>query len=468
MLFDHALVYNYEKFGLMAVLLAAIILTAVTAAHTFCANLPRMRRGSLLALHGVVLILQTSQFLAVAAPPKELAFHVSAQCIALLMLGPAFYIYVYILTCRKFMSPPHLVALFLIPAAGILLVLTNHLHQLFFTFYHVFYVRFSPAFFYVSAYNYLCAAAALRLMFRQARQARQNGGAGVRLIAAAAAALLMLLTVDLFEWVNPLFFPYDLTPAALAPAQIVFLLAGSFISRYHSLLTARVNVLDSLNESIIMTDWNKNVEYFNHTPLNELFRLQEGISIDDLSKKQSLTTAFDFRDTVSAGEFTYGKLNHGGAFENIQTFSYLAQPLYKGKKQNNPVGVLYSFRDISAYKTLIASLDAKNYELTLALEKLKKHMLVITRLAKETEREKILRQMRETVGSNISKIVDNLVAVILIAEKEGARPAVIKEKIEESIQYARTGIHTIRESVSTLYLTSTFEGRAADDPGADC
>ena len=467
MLFDHALVYNYEKFYLMAVLLAAIILAAVIAAHTFCANLTRMRKSSLLALYGLVLILQAAQFLAVVAPPKELAFYVGAQCIALLMLGPVFYIHVHILVHRKFLSPLQLVVLFLIPMTGILLVLSNSFHHLFFTFHNIFYVRLSTAFFYFSAYNYLCAAAALRLLFLQSRQNMQNGGAGMRLIAAAAAALLMLLMVDLFELMNPLFFPYDLTPAALAPAQIVFLLAGAFTNRYNSLLTARINVLDSLTEAIILTDWNKNIEYFNRTPLNELFRLRDGISLDDLCEEQSPAPVFDFRDTVSAGEFMYSKLNHGGEFKEIQTFSYAMQPLYKGKKQKNPVGALYSFRDISEYKTLIARLDAKNFELTTALEKLKKHMRVITQLAEETEREKIMRHMHETVGSYISKIINTLVVVKSFAETEAAGSAVIKEKIAESIQYARTGINAIRESVSTLYLTSTGEGRAADDPGVD-
>jgi len=451
MLYDHALVYNYEKFYLMFVLLAAIILTVILATHAFCVNLPRRNKNSLLALHGVVLLLQTSQFLAVVAPPKELTFHVSGQGIALLMLGPAFYIHVHVLICRKFLKPLQAALLLAIPVTGALLVLTNSWHNLFFTFHDAFYVRFSAAFFYFSAYNYLCAFTAILLLYMRYKKKRENGGADLRWVAAATGAVLLILAIDLFEFRNPAFFPYDLTPATIALAQIIFRLAGVSPSRYKSLLTARINVLDSLNESIIMTDRNNKILYLNQTPLNKMLCLKIGAGIDVLNQDQLIEPTLDFRETVSEGEFMCG------GPEDKKVFSYAVTPLHKGQRQKSPVGKLYTFREITVYKTLISSLDAKNMELAAALERLRKHMRVVKQLAEERERNKIMQYVISTVGNCISGIINTLAAADFLKGRKEANRVVIKDKIEKSIRFARDGINKTRESVSTLHMRSETE-----------
>lgn len=90
-MFEHSLVYTYEKLYLMTVLLAAIILTTVLAAYTYSANLYRWRKNALLALLFVVLTLQTGQFLAVVSPPPEVGFFVKLQGASLCLLGPLFF-----------------------------------------------------------------------------------------------------------------------------------------------------------------------------------------------------------------------------------------------------------------------------------------------------------------------------------------------------------------------------------------
>lgn len=90
-MFEHWLVYTFEKLYLMAALLAAIILTTVLTAYTYSANLYKRRKYSLLALLTVVLVLQTAQFLAVVSPPREITFFVQVQLMSLCLLGPVFF-----------------------------------------------------------------------------------------------------------------------------------------------------------------------------------------------------------------------------------------------------------------------------------------------------------------------------------------------------------------------------------------
>lgn len=81
-MFEHSLVYTFEKLYLMAALLAAIILTTVLAACTYSANLDKRRKFSLLALLTDLLVLQTAQFLKTAGsqtPGLEIRFQIGLK-----------------------------------------------------------------------------------------------------------------------------------------------------------------------------------------------------------------------------------------------------------------------------------------------------------------------------------------------------------------------------------------------------
>jgi signal transduction histidine kinase len=432
-MFEHSLVYTFEKLYLMAALLAAIILTTALAACTYSANLPGRRKSSLLALLTVALVLQTAQFLAVVSPPREAPFFVQVQLMSLCLLGPGFFYLSAAVLNNRFASPRTLIPFFLPPAAGLLLIPSNGLHNLFFTVHSDFHVEYLTLSHFISASNYLCAAAALVLLVLHRRR---NGGPVLgRMAAAAAGAVSFVLAVDVFEFFNPRFFLYDLTPASLGVAQLLFLCGILRLKEFRSLLSTRIKVLDSLNETVVVTDPDNNIVYFNETPLSEQLGIEIGAKMGAVREWPS-----------PSGELT---LN----CSSTRHFFYYIHPL--GREKDDPTGKLYSFRDVTEYKTLIARLDEKNKELLSALAELQKQTSLIKQLTEETERNRILKQVNSTVGHYIHQIIRNL---------ETARSSTgtqdeeigeeidegIKERIQDSIRCARTGIEKIRESVSLL------------------
>ncbi|MDO9533859.1 MAG: hypothetical protein Q7J85_00680 [Bacillota bacterium] len=117
MLFEHELVYNFEKFNMITVLLTAIILTSVLVAYTLCANLSKEEKNSLLFLHGLVLAIQTGHFLAIVSPPREFVFFIKLQYVSICLLGPAFYLYLHVALLKYFLRRLYLAALCLVPGA---------------------------------------------------------------------------------------------------------------------------------------------------------------------------------------------------------------------------------------------------------------------------------------------------------------------------------------------------------------
>lgn len=318
----------------------------------------------------------------------------------------------------------------------------NDLHNLFYTVYSDFHVEYFTPFYFISAYNYLCATAALVLLVLHHRR---NGSPGVgRMAAAAAGAISFVLAVDVFEFLNPHLFLYDLTPASLGVAQLFFLCGVSRLKEFRSLLSTRIKVLDSLNETVVVTDLDNNVVYFNETPLSVQLGIEIGAKMDEVRKWQS-----------SSGELTLDD-------SEIKYFFYYIHPIGRGK--DNPTGKLYSFRDITEYKTLIAQLDEKNKELLSALEELQKHTRLIKQLTEETERNRILQQVNSTVGHYINQIIRNLETTRLFT---GTQDVEIKERIQDSIRCARTGIEKIRESVSLLAEPLETGGGTKHDQGVD-
>ena len=441
MLFDHALVYNDEKALLMAVLLAGVVLTSALAACIYSVNLHRRQKHTLLAMHAVILIIQAGQFLAVVSPPRELPFLVKAQVVGLCLLGPLFFLCV-----RASLNGRHLVrrghaALFLFPAACILLLVLGDYRGFFHVMESGLHVAYAPGIHLVAAHNGLCGLAALYLLVANRKR---HGSPCTRTILAAAGAVCLVAAVDLFEYVHPQSPAYDMTPASLTIAQLFFYLASPLFKRSRSLLSTRTHVLDSLNEVVLLTDRWDNVVYSNNASL--------GASLRDRLPTEPGGACLQV-STLGEIAVQNGEQRH---------YSFCVRPiLVRGKDR---VGMLYTFRDITEYKALIAQLNAKNEALLSAQRTLREHARLTRQLAEEEERNKILREVGRTVGQHIDAITRNLEAARLLADDRDGR---FRSALREAVERARRGIEEIRSSVRTLASSAGTEGGIARDQAID-
>lgn len=321
---------------------------------------------------------------------------------------------------------------------GILLILSNDFHHLFYTVCNDFSVLYHAPFYLIHAYNYLCAGAALLLLLAHYKK---NGRPSRGMVAAALGAVSFVLAADLFEYLVPLS-SYDLTPASLAVAQVFFLVGGSRLQEFRSLLSTRINVLDGLNETVILTDRENRVVYYNETDLGRRLRLRADVHMDDVGEWKS-----------PAGEMVLDD-------SEPRHFLYYVQPIKKEK--GDPAGRVYAFREITQHKTLIAQLDQKNKELLRAQQELRRHAELVKQLTEETERNRILRVINQTVGQHIYLIIRHLSATRFAQSPEDA----MKERLPEAIRCARMGIDRIRESVSVLAEPES-RGGTRHDQGVD-
>ncbi len=431
---------------MLAAVFGAVILSTTLAVCFFCSSLPANRKYTLLALQMLILVIQCGQFLSLAATPAEIEFFVRTQTSGLCLLGLTYFLYGYVSAFHRYPTLSFCIAISIMPVAAVAFVWSDQLHHLFYTIYNTFYYRYEQSFTLVMIYNYLLALAGSALLGTKAR-----GKWSFRQSIPAFGAVIFLMALDTFEFVGPRLSIYDLTPVGLAVAQISYLVARRPISGYHNVLRTRMSALNCIEQSVVITDRQNRILYHNESPLNVQMNLREGqdfvgIPSRGLVFEEKLESA-RVGEQVANGEFAY-------VFTGSITprhYSYYVRTL--GARKGQVAGLLYSFRDVSAYKELIEELNRRHHELAAASERLQEYSSIVERLAEEVERERVVRQVYDTVEEAVSRIVANLQEM---ESEEG--PELMEHSIAECLEFARSSIREIRSSVCSLSAPSREEG----------
>ncbi len=361
-MFEFAAVYSMEKLVMVAALTVAVMAMAALAAYTWCSGLAGRRKGLLLLLQAVALVTLAGHFLVLVSPPGEMFFFAVIHTAGACLLGPALFFYV----AEGFGGNWRRVAAMLsvVPAAGAVMALASGGHGLVFTVHETLTVSYGSAFFCIVGYNCVIGVAAVVLLYR-------TGAWRV-------------------------------------------LLRG-----FRPVLAARMDVLDSLNESVVMGDGDGHVVYFNGTELVRGLGLSTG---DGVERLEELTGGGECGEVVREG----------------RCYAWHRSGLQWGGQK---AGVLYTFRDITVYRELIDRLNRKNEELGTALARLREYAETSGKLAEETERNRIVLRVQETVGGYLGDIIRNL------EEACGLDGPELEDKITLCVSLARTGIGKIRESL---------------------
>jgi len=469
MAFEYELVYNNERFYTCLVLLFSIILTSVIITYTLFRVRSKEQRAGSLFLNVIILVYQTSQFLVVVSPPRELYFFVSLQCIGFCILGPAFYLYCRTLLKMGAISLPETIALYSVSCLGILTVLTNGFHEMFFRIYDMFYIDYGIMYFMALISNSLWAMAGSSLLMKY-RVTHEEYNIQQRFL--YPICLLAVIGAGVFDGINPELFSYGLTPSSLSIIQILFLFSNRLLGLSGNLFIGKSNILDCINESVIMTDTEGNIIFYNDTQLNRQIGMENGADIQEILDKlthkyeysDGLDTLYDYLNLYKTQHNTHKDTAAGTIPNSIcgeitiessgkRWYFYTVQPITKGKI--HVAGVLYVFRDVTEDKVLINHLNDRNSKLADTYEKMKKYSAIIRQLSVERERNKILKKISRDIEESVLKIISLLNEIEAMDDKDARS---VEISLHKSIAIARNGIAGIRKSISAISEPIMQEG----------
>jgi signal transduction histidine kinase len=145
----------------------------------------------------------------------------------------------------------------------------------------------------------------------------------------------------------------------------------------------------------------------------------------------------DFIDIIK-GTFSIKSLQN----DDIIVY-YTSKPIYDYMK--NKIATLLTFFDMTDIYELYQKLENKNTELMDANRRLQIHIKTVQQLTTETERNKIMADIHDTLGHSMMELLALLeVSDLVIEQNEGD----ILEIIQEAIDKGRDSLTEVREAVS--------------------
>lgn len=475
LLYEHGIIYNLDKFYIILCLLPAIMLTVVLAVYIYSHVKDKRSKFMLLILNIIILLYQTSYFLFTVSAPQEVELLTVINNICYCLLGPVFLIYIQTAVRRHLLTSFAYILLFLVPVTGIIILLTDNLYPLFYTVSDIFFVNYGLMFTVITAYNCMCltAASALLIGYLHNTGYLQNKNS-FKYTAVYVTALLVIIIAGIYDALRPGDFSrYLLTPLFMFTVQIMFLLAAGAAGSFKITYNYEKKILDAIDESLIITDTDNNILYCNKSDFNKTAATGEARSIERVFAFIDANIVFD-KNIITRNNIRglYGNPQQAdGEFvldlTQKEYYTYSFYPLTSGP--DHVAGKIYTFRNISSYRSLINLLDEKNRELSAKNEILNRHNSVSRQLIQENERSRIITEVSDTVGTYLTEIVNILNGDCINTDNTRQE---IKEKLDNTVKLARKGIKKIRSSVSTLkeldievddVQKEAVEGEADDD-----
>ncbi len=415
----------------------------------------------MIILNIIILIYQTSYFLFIVSTPGEINLLSVINSICYFLLGPIFFIFIYTVLKERLIGIYGFSGLFILPVIATIMMVLTDFHQFFYSIQDIFYVDYNQMYKIVTVFNYLCLISGSILFIRYLNK---NNERVFKYISYYITGLVVIISVNFYDVFSGIKYTrYMLTPICILFLQINILLIAKAVGNFKITYNYEKKILDSIDESLIITDSGGNILYCNKSMLNKMIGTGQARSIDTVLNylKKYVNTINDIRDIYSEQENVSGEFMLN--FYEKQYYYYSVYPLKAA--DNFIAGKIYAFRNISKYKSLINTLDKKNKELAEKYETLKRHNNIIRQLIQENERNKIIAEVSNTVGDYLIKIKNILDRICINADTE---QKVVKARLREAIRLARSGIKSIRSSVSTLKELEKSEGEDYGDKSRYC
>ncbi len=349
--------------------------------------------------------------------------------------------------------------LLILPLLVYVIFLTNQYHHLYFKTVGydpriIISVNYGPFFWYIAiiTYSYIIAGAIILAKYA-ATQTGFTKGQAIALIFGPILPLFLSISSTVFMFIAHIEIPefFDLTPTFFAIPSIIYAIAV-FRFRFLNIIPGALKkIFENLHDSILVVDnyhciANLNdsfIRNFGKYSSNEhissfLDQLKTTVVKNNESDKILNAIGYGIEKTVEMG-----KLNLTKPLK--KTYEVIIQTLDHRKKAYR--GRIITFHDVTEYNRLLEELNQKNHELFAYNQKLTGYLNTVEELAVANERNRVSRELHDTLGHSLTLLIMLMKAAKIEAVKN---PPGAKEKLVEGIRVAQTELNELRTLISGL------------------
>jgi signal transduction histidine kinase len=277
----------------------------------------------------------------------------------------------------------------------------------------------------------------------------------VMLLSPLILIILSCITGHIFFTISRfLIFPYmiDFTPNIFV-LLFLFVTITSFKYKFLNILPRSLHkIVETVDEGILVVDNSNNIVNYNPS-LQTLFKNYIDVNINDnlskvveVLKNNALCTADSERihDIIEQGSDTNAD---GEICLALPQMKHLKIKTYPVKQRNKYYGRIITFDDITEPKKLLEEVESQNKKLVSINEQLAKHLAVSEELSISKERNRVARELHDTLGHTLILTFMLMKASKIECEKD-AQAA--KAKLEEGMVIAENGIKELRRTINGL------------------
>ncbi len=321
----------------------------------------------------------------------------------------------------------------------------------------------------IERYVYMClsytytAAALIILLLRAIKNKGYIRVQSLLLFVAIGVPRAISLVVDYnlfitYHWTS--LSHVDILPAVYTVTTFIIALVTFRYRMLDIMPVAMKDLFDKLSQAIVVTDvsneiihYNRSFEEFflggqssrNYTSA-KLFAIKLNGLLKDTDNNKKIVDAIKSVNTLNYnGEMILSKPKE-------RFFSVSIKPIIINSKEI--VGRIITLNDITIYKNLLEENNKKNIELqrvneelSLMNEQLKKSALTVEELAVEKERNRIARDVHDTLGHTMAVLITLLNVSSITCRND---PGKTHEQLKEATAIAKEGLKELRRSISGI------------------
>jgi signal transduction histidine kinase len=416
----------------------------------------KARKSNLLFMflkaQGLMILWLLAKVMTKTVPSNEAAWiWVVIQYIGVCYFGTVFFEFTYFY--KKFRMPPRLIRILIygVPTINFMMVLTNNYHYLFFTSVTIYQNNYGFWFYIHTAFSYIMVACSYYLLIRILMD-RKDEVSWIQSVLFNFGLLLPIVAniIHVFRLIK---IGFDITPIMFNITLVIF---GYVAYRYRFLdikMVTRSMILGNIHEGIIIMDNNRRIVEKNNiiediTQSHEKLKLIE--TIDDFIEivrpkiedfeilHEGISRCLDNNDNRFTTEFRMLVQN--------QLHCYILKLEKIIDHSKDTIGYVFRIIDITKYKALLMSLEAKNNDLLVVNRQLSDHLSITKQLAIAKERNRISKEVHDILGHSVTLVISLLESC---KYNIGNNKDFLKEKTTQSKAIIRGGFLELKKSMKS-------------------
>lgn len=371
------------------------------------------------------------------------------QYLGICFLGSIFVMFAYTYSTGRMMRRRSIILLHIPPLLQFVVVLTNPLHMLFYSYFDMYRDSFGSLFYLHQAFTYVYLIGGIILCSRNFR--KQFGHHRIQATLFAVAILLpiavnLLYVFSVFKKVFGIRLPMDITPISCILSLLIFAIAAF---RYRFVDITPLAYTESLRQSldgILLVDKNGNILEKNNAFDRYFNSFQAYGPVTTIHDVMNILTPYSgasdlHKLTNSLNPMTYAECNANLCVDDNTYYNVLIEPVFNHKRSYS--GALVRFIDDSFRKKMLDILTDRNEELSRANRTLEKKAEAQRQLTITRVRSFLAKEVHDILGHSVVLVVAML-EVAIMNIRNGNRD--MKDYLNHSVRLLKNGLEELENS----------------------